>query len=243
MVSGDEERAKEVGLHRHVTTLIMKIPGELGSEKARITIDGSEDLRGNMFPDRLELYAPAMDEHGFKFLLAVGVYFDMDMSYSDVNQAFMYNNIDDALKKRSIVIRLSEFESGLPGGGYFEYNALGYGAPDAGRVWFNTMRDFLENEMGMHPCEQFQCVWMRHFGVCGLLLLGLATDDLVKAASRDRETQQFLQRLKEEMDRRWKMKHGDRLERVLGMDLIWNPLKKSSTKMCNNKTDLYNMTK
>jgi hypothetical protein len=33
----------------------MKIPGELGSEKARITIDGSEDLRGNMFADRLEL--------------------------------------------------------------------------------------------------------------------------------------------------------------------------------------------
>ena len=222
IVQVGEERAKEVGLHRHVTTLIMKNPGESGSEKARITIDGSEDLRGNMFPDRIELYAPAMDEHGLKFIIAIAVYYDMDMSYSDVNQAFMYNSMDDALKKRSIVIQLTEFECGIPGGGYFEYNALGYGAPDAGRVWFNTMRAFLENEMGMCPCEQFQCVWMRSFGVSGMLLVGLATDDLVKAASRDRETQQFLQQLKEEMDRRWKMKHGDKLERVLGVDLIWN---------------------
>ena len=71
------------------------------------------DLRKNMFPDLMVLYAPAMDEHGFKFILSFGVYFGLEMSYSDVNQAFMYNDLGDALVVLFTVVNRSDLCSNL----------------------------------------------------------------------------------------------------------------------------------
>ena len=189
----DKETAKELGVSRHVTTLVMK-NHDAGSEKARITIDGGQELRNGIFEDRNLLYSPALDENGLKFLVSMAAYYDMPMTYSDVEQAFMYNDLEDvdAIVKRNIVIQLSQFECGKKGGGYYKYKRLGYGAPYAGIVFYNSMAKFLEIEMGFSKCEQFTCVWVRQFGERGLVLVGLATDDLVKTGTRDDETQHFL---------------------------------------------------
>ena len=74
--------------------------------------------------------------------------------------------------------------------------------PIAGVVFYNSMANFLEKVMGFSKCEQFTGVWVRLFGERGLVLVGLATDDLVKTGTRDDETQHFLERLKVEMDKR-----------------------------------------
>ena len=216
----DEETAKELGVSRHVTTLVMK-NHDAGSEKARITIDGGQELRNGIFEDRALLYSPALDEIGLKFLVSMAAYYNMSITYSDVEQAFMYNDLEDAIVKRNIVIQLSQFECGKKGGGYYKYKKLGYGAPDAGVVFYNSMANFLEKVMGFSKCEQFTCVWVRLFGERGLVLVGLATDDLVKTGTRDDETQHFLERLKVEMDKRWKMKHGE-CTMILGVDVTKN---------------------
>ena len=216
----DRETALAIGISGHVTTMNMKTP-EAGSEKVRVTIDGGRELRNGIFPDRQLLASPAMEENGLKLIIAFTAYFDMTLEYSDVNQAFMYNDIANAVVKRDIVIQLSEFECGKAGGGYYKYKALGYGAPDAGIVWYNQMVEFFERDMQLSKCDQFTCVWYRPFGEFGLVMVGLATDDIVKSGTKDDESQQFLAFMKLESDKRWKMTHGN-CEKILGVDVTRN---------------------
>ena len=214
------EEAMEIGITGHVTSLTMKRPGE-GQEKARITINGAQEIRKGIFPDRKALYAPAIGEEGLLMFFAMAAFYDMTLSKSDVSQAFLYNDMDDAVVKRDIVIHLDEVECGHKGGAYYKYNRLGYGAPDASAAWAGQMARFLRKEGQLIPSQQLTCIWFRLVGKRGLIIAGIATDDVLQAGTRDSETQQELKKLREAMDKQWKMTHSP-LDTALGVKVQRN---------------------
>ena len=215
-----EEEALNIGITDHVTTMKMKRQGE-GQEKSRININGAQELRKGIFPDKKALYAPALGEEGILTLMATAAQFDMTLDRSDVTQAFMYNDMDRAVVKRDIVIKLKEVECGIRGGAYYKYKKLGYGAADASAVWAGQMAEFLQHEGQLTLCPQVTCLWIRLIGDRGLIMIGVATDDLIQAATRDRETQQVLKQLRAMMDKKWNMTHSP-LETALGIKATRN---------------------
>ena len=215
-----KEEALAIGVTGHVTTMTLKRQGE-GHEKSRININGAEELRNDVFEDRRALYAPALGEEGFHFLMAMAAYYDMTMYRSDVNQAFMYNDMNDAIVKRDIVIKLAEVECGIKGGAYYQYDKLGYGAADASAAWAGQMTRFLQIEGQLQPSQQLMCIYVRLIGERGLILVGVATDDIIQIGTRDRETQQELRNLRDQMDKKWTMTHSE-LITALGVQVQRN---------------------
>ena len=203
-----KEEAIRLGITGHVTAMSMKREGE-GEEKSRITINGAQELRNNVFEDRKLLYSPALGEEGFLFIMGMAAYYDMTLYRSDVSQAFLYNDMEDAVVQREIVIHLEEVECGIKGGAYYKYDKLGYGAADAGVVWHGQITGFLALQGKLTASQQLTCIYMRLVGKRGLIIVGLATDDIIQAGTKDYETQEELRIMRQAMDKRWKMTHGE----------------------------------
>ena len=85
--------------------------------KVRIDIDGRFEIRNGVFPDKDLLFSPAMDEELFRQQMAEKAYFRLASKSDDVTQCFLYNDMGEAEHQRDIVIKLTEYECGIPGGG------------------------------------------------------------------------------------------------------------------------------
>ena len=113
-------RGKEVT--RHVTTFTRRRVG--GARKVRINIDGREEIKRGVFPDRGKLYAPAMDGELLKILVQHCAHYDLRMTKSDAVQCFLNNSMEEAENSREIIIHLSEYECGVIGGSYYTVDAV-----------------------------------------------------------------------------------------------------------------------
>ena len=65
------------------------------------------------------------------------------------------------------------------------------------------------------------CIYVRLIGERGLILVGVATDDIIQIGTRDRETQQELRNLRDQMDKKWTMTHSE-LITALGVQVQRN---------------------
>ena len=122
-----EEEARTVGITPHVTDMMTKSDGR---QKARINIDGRWEIRTGVFEDKDALYAPAMDGDLVILIVTYAAYWSADITTRDVTQAFTYNKMENADRKRRIMLHFNETECGIEGGAYFECNTVSYGTAD-----------------------------------------------------------------------------------------------------------------
>ena len=98
--SGALQQCEEGPTNRHVWTLTTKRDG---SQKARCSNDGGEELRRGVFPDKNDLYTPAMACAALKLIMAFAAYHRMKLRYSDAKQAFTANKMSNAKYQRDII--------------------------------------------------------------------------------------------------------------------------------------------
>ena len=130
------EYALKFGVTRHVTARTTKRDGTL---KTRFAIDGRQEIRQGKFPDRAALYSPAMDEELLRLSLQYAASLGMQIGKSDVVQCFTHNPMETARFKRKLIVYMDEFESGVPGGQYREFDSVSYGTADASSEWYLNM--------------------------------------------------------------------------------------------------------
>jgi hypothetical protein len=128
-----KEHALEVGVTPKVTDRSTKRDG---SKKTRIAINGAQEFRNGVFPNKEVLHSPAMDAELFKLIIQVAVQFDLKLASRDVTQCFTHNSMSDARFPREIISYFDEYECGTPGGEYRSFEAISYGAADASSEWY-----------------------------------------------------------------------------------------------------------
>jgi hypothetical protein len=210
-----KEEAEEVGITPHVTDLQTKTSGKL---KARINIDGRWEIRRGVFEDRDLLYAPAMNGDLAILLMTYAAWYGMEVSSSDVTQAFTYNEMSEATTKRRIMLHFSEMECGIIGGGYFECNAVSYGTADAAIEWNNNIHKMM-TEQGYIQSAYEQCLYIKRIGKNDMVLVGIATDDFLKVSTNSEMAKTEVKRLETAMDNKWLVKHIRRPDNIIGIHI------------------------
>ena len=211
-----DEYARGKDVTRHVTTFTRRRVGSV--RKVRINIDGREEIRRGVFPDRGKLYAPAMDGELLKILVQRCAHYDLRMTKSDAVQCFLNNNMEDAENRREIIIHLSEYECGVPGGSYYVVDAVSYGCADASREWYERIRAAME-EMGYTVSVYHPCLYIKRTQGNGLVIAGIATDDMFQGSSKNESGRRELEELRVGLDSRHQWKHFDEPGDVLGAEI------------------------
>jgi hypothetical protein len=210
------EYAKGKAVTRHVTTFTRRRVG--GTRKVRINIDGREEIRRGVFPDRGKLYAPAMDGELLKILVQHCAHYDLRMTKSDAVQCFLNNSMEEAENRREILIHLSEYECGVRGGSYYKVDAVSYGCADASREWYERIRAAME-EMGYTVSVYHPCLYIKRTSDKGLVIAGIATDDMFIGSSKNKAGRDALVELRAGLDSRHKWKHYEEPGDVLGAQI------------------------
>ena len=208
-----EERAREVGVTPHVTDRRTK---RSGRKKTRIAINGSFEVRQGRFPNKNVLHSPAMDDELLKLTVQFATYFRMDMESSDVTQCFTHSPMKGARFERPIVIHLNQLESGVEGGEYREFNAVSYGTADASSEWYRNYKKGML-EMGFRVSVFHPCLFIKPVAEKSLLIVSVATDDMLKANTRDKEGRAALAQFNEEMAQRWPVTHEVPVKEMIGV--------------------------
>ena len=209
------EYARGKNVTRHVTTFTRRRVGSV--RKVRINIDGREEIRRGVFPDRGKLYAPAMDGELLKVIVQHCAHYNLHMTKSDAVQCFLNNNMDEAENRREIIIHLSEYECGVPGGSYYIVDAVSYGCADASREWYERIRTAME-EMGYTVSVYHPCLYIKREGD-GVVIAGIATDDMFQGSSKNESGRRMLEELRAGLDSRHQWKHFNEPGDVLGAQI------------------------
>ena len=117
-----KEYAEKFGVTPTVKARSTKRDGTL---KTRFAINGSFEIKRGMFPNRDVLYSPAIDDELLRMCMQYTATFGMEMGKSDVVQCFTNNPMATARYPRKIIVYMNEYESGVEGGEYREFDALG----------------------------------------------------------------------------------------------------------------------
>ena len=211
-----EERARKVGVTPHVTDRHTK---RSGRKKTRIAINGSFEVKQGRFPNKNALHSPAMDDELLKLTVQFATHFRMDMESSDITQCFTHSPMKGARFERAIVIHLSELESGVKGGEYREFNAVSYGTADASSEWYRNYKKGML-EMGFRVSVFHPCLFIKPVAEKSLIIVSVATDDMLKASTRDNEGRQALAQFNAEMGRRWPVTHEVPIKEMIGVKIV-----------------------
>ena len=209
-----KERADEVGVTPHVTDRKTKRKDNL--KKTRMAINGSFEVRQGRFPNKHVLHSPAMDDELLKLTVQFATHFRMDMESSDVTQCFTHSPMKGARFERPIVIYLTEFECGKKGGDYREFDAVSYGTADASSEWYRNYRKAML-EMGFRVSVFHPCLFVKLVAEKSLLIVSVATDDMLKASTRDDEGRAALAQFNADMAKRWPVTHETPVREMLGV--------------------------
>lgn len=215
-----KERALEVGVTRHVTDFSTK---RSGKEKARINVDGREELRKGVFQDRDELHSPAMDEELFKVMMAYGAHHRLKVTTADVVQCFLNTDMEGAKFSRPIVIHLSEFECGVVGGAYYEILAVSYGCADASGEWYRTCRRVMLEVCRFKVSQFFPALFYKRLGPKSILIVGMATDDALEMVTDDELGRTALEEYHAQTAKLWEMTHDPHPVDYIGVDMTFHP--------------------
>ena len=215
-----KEYAQQFGVTRHVTARTTKRDNTL---KTRFAIDGRHEIRQGKFPNRDALYSPAMDEELVRLSLQYAATLDMDIGKSDVVQCFTHNPMETARFKRKLIVYMDEYESGVPGGQYREFDSVSYGTADASSEWYiNMSKELMGKADGMGLCKSVHHPCLFYKGSVkteDLIMVSVATDDMLRLNLKTDKSRQAMADFKTALDKKWPVTHedGNAFKEILGV--------------------------
>ena len=155
--------------------------------KARLNIDGSRMIKGKHYE---QTYAPVASWKCIRLLLILVAKYGWHSRQLDYVLAF-----PQAPVEREIYMQIPKgFEQDLPNGSekhVLKIHRNIYGQKQAGRVWFQYLRDKLINELNFKQSKIDECVFYR-----GRTMYVLYTDDSLLAGPDNDEIEQIIRDLK-----------------------------------------------
>ena len=210
-----EEYALRFGVTPHVTARSTKRDGTL---KTRFAIDGSFEIRRGKFPNRDVLYSPAMDDELLRLSMQCTATLGMEMGKSDVEQCFTHNPMETARYPRRIIVFMDEYESGVPGGEYREFDSVSYGTADASSEWYINLKRAMEEDWGFTTSVHHPCLFIKGTTATNdLIMVATATDDFLRMNLPTEEARAAMVEFKRQLSDRWPMVHTDEIDEVLGV--------------------------
>ena len=214
-----KEYAHMFGVTPHVTARTTKRDGTL---KTRFAIDGRHEIRRGRFPNKDALYSPAMDEELLRLSIQYAATLEMEMGKSDVVQCFTHNPMATARFKRRLIVFMDEYESGVQGGQYREFDSVSYGTADASSEWYLNMSREMMGPFGFSKSAQHPCLFYKGTTATqDLIMVSVATDDMLRLNMQTPEAQEAMAEFKEQLERKWPVTHqdGDEFREILGVEI------------------------
>ena len=211
------EYALLFGVTPHITVRTTKRDGTL---KTRFAIDGRHEIRRGKFADKHALYSPAMDGELLHVSLQYAATLNMDIGKSDVVQCFTHNPMDTARFKRKLIVFMDEYESGVPGGQYREFDSVSYGTADASSEWYINMSREMVDVMGFRRSVHHPCLFFKGSVVTeDLITVSVATDDMLRLNLKTEAARKAMEDFNVALGNKWPVKHedGDEFKEILGV--------------------------
>ena len=162
--------ARTVG-SRWIFTRKRDTSGKIIRYKARLVAQGFSQRFGI---DYVETYSPVVDNTTFRYLISFSVRYILEMKLMDVVTAYLYGPIDsDVYMNIPEGLNTSSMVKRKP---CLKLQRSLYGLKQAGRMWYQYLRDFLV-ECGFMNSELCPCVFIKqHLG--DFVILAVYVDDI-----------------------------------------------------------------
>ena len=173
--------------------------------KARFVAKGFSQTAG---VDYQETYASVLTQTSLRLLIHLAVTFDWPLCQKDFTTAYLNAHL-------TLPIYMFQPEGFLaPGGGakkVCRLNKALYGLKQAGRAWQHSLFDTLQ-ELSFKQSKKEPCIWFKRTSSY-IIIIGVYVDDLVITGSDNNQ----LERISNELGKRFKMKHLGDLHEFLGI--------------------------
>ena len=173
--------------------------------KARFVAKGFSQTAG---VDYQETYASVLTQTSLRLLIHLAVTFDWPLCQKDFTTAYLNAHL-------TLPIYMFQPEGFLaPGGGakkVCRLNKALYGLKQAGRAWQHSLFDTLQ-ELSFKQSKKEPCIWFKRTSSY-IIIIGVYVDDLVITGSDNNQ----LERISNELGKRFKMKHLGDLREFLGI--------------------------
>jgi hypothetical protein len=184
-----------------------------GVMKTRAVWRGDIELRKGLHPDRDKLYSPNLKPSTFIMLISLGVYLKLNISSSDIIKAFSYNPYT---REKPLYTSFDEVMSASGEVEYYRAKSIGYGLPEASRVFYDGYHDLMIYTGSTRSFFDI-CLYFKRRGN-GILITGLTTDDALYLNSDNDEGRALLQEVHQAIiDKGWKMTVEPKVKELLGI--------------------------
>lgn len=180
--------------------------GHVERFKARLVVKGCSQRKG---VDYDETFAPVVRHGSLRYLFSLAARFDLDIYQMDAVSAFLQGSLDEVV----FMEQAPYFQDKDSPEMVCRLNKALYGLKQSSRIW-NTELDKALKEFGLKRSQHDPCVYF--VAIDGtLLILAAYVDDLL-VFSNNRE---LTNRLKDELNKKFKMKEILPVAQVLGIGI------------------------
>ena len=195
-------KGKKILPGRWVLTLKLDSMGAIARFKARWVAKGFHQIEGIDFH---EIYSGVIRGTCWKILFALGAKYGYEIEHSDVVIAFL-----EAIHNDEVwVEQPHEFTNGNPKEACKLNRAL-YGLKQSARDWYDTFRTFFKSLGYTRLCKEHS-IFVHENGT----IVAVYVDDLFMLAP----TKDLINKLKQQLDGRFRMKHLGDISWYLGMEV------------------------
>jgi len=185
------------------------IPGvEEPRFKARLVAKGYSQTEGI---DYNEIYSPVVKHRSIRTILALCAHFDWELDQMDVKTAFLYGDLEEQI----FMQQPEGFEVGSKGEKVCLLHKSLYGLKQSPRQWYLKFDEFMISH-GYQRSEYDWCVYFKDLKISGFIYLLLYVDDMLLVCKEKSD----LNRLKAQLNQRFKMKDLGPAKKILGMEII-----------------------
>ena len=186
--------------------------GNVVKFKARLTPQGCYQVFGQDFMDT---YAPVARLTTVRYVLAMSVLLNLQVSGIDFTNAFLNSPLTD-----DVYVSAPPGCKPLPEGYVYKLQRALYGLKQSPREWHSTLHKFLSDECGFRNSRTENCLYMKIDSTSGsYCLIALYVDDMIVCYTQKSIFTSFLSKLQS----KFKITHSLDLSKTLGFQLERTP--------------------
>lgn len=182
--------------------------GRVTKYKARYVILGNRQLlvSGNT-------YSPVVNSLSLRILLAIGVYFGLEIHHIDIKTAYLHADLNEPVFMKQPEGYIKPGEENL----VCRLSKAIYGLRSSAKEWFTKLGGVLE-ECGLHRLLTDECIYSNGLEGREMLVVAVYVDDLITIGSIDK-----LDKLKTDLAIHFAITDKGRITDCLGMQFDYDP--------------------
>jgi hypothetical protein len=178
--------------------------GKVECYKAQLVTRAFSQIPGIDF---LDTYSPVVCQDTLHTLIAIGAKHDMEIHQLDFVGAYFHAKLDEEI----FVTQPDKYNDGT--NHVYKLNKVLYGLKQAGRVWNQTLHDYL-TRLKYEQLQSNHCVYIKQ-STHGDIILAIHVDDLLMLA----DSTQLMNQAKKELQMEFPVKDLGEAKQLLGLEI------------------------